>query len=369
MHATTNGQTQYGNAEELLKNTKKESYAICSNDFSTADGTLLFMPKNTGDIVNTGYVSNSLSDSEGLFDDNPVITITTEAIFTAYGLNIKFRNIAPKEFIITTYNQGKQAKRNVVTETHTDWLTEEVFEKFDTMTIEFTKGHPNSRIVIDNILISDVTDYTLERNVDIFESSGERKAKVKNISVERNIYAVTSENLEISNETIKISEAKKTQILHFAEPYYDFSISTNSSSVTAKILDSSAYMVVLEFTNLSGVSVEFTATVRGKKYAKSKVLETQNYNSYGEEIVWKNPLISENTHAREVREWIATHFLGDVEYEVTWRGDPRIDAGDLIYLELKNRDTALTKIYQNTLTFNGAWKSVLKTRKAVVSWQ
>lgn len=369
MHAATNGQTPYGNVEDILKNTKKEAYAICSNDFSTADGTLLFMPKNAGNIVNTGYVSNSLSDSEGLFDNNPVITITTETIFTAYGLNIKFRNIAPKEFIITTYNQGKQSKRNVVTETHIDWFTEEVFEKFDTMTIEFTKGHPNSRIVIDSILISDVTDYTLERNVDIFESSGERKAKVKNISVERNIYAFTSETLEISNETIKISEAKKTHTLYFSEPYYDFSVSTNSSSVTAKILKSSAYMVVLEFANLSGASVEFTSTVKGKEYAKSKVLETQNYNSYGEEIVWKNPLISESTHAGEVREWIATHLLGDVDYNISWRGDPRVDAGDLVYLELKSRETALTKIYQNSLNFNGAWSCNTKARKAVVTWQ
>lgn len=369
MYASTNGQTQYSDVSGLLKNTKKEAYAICSNDFSTADGTLLFMPQSMDGIANTGYVSNSLSNSEGLFDENPVITITTEAIFTAYGLNIKFRNVAPKEFIITTYNQGNQVERHVISETSVDWFTEEVLEKFDTIIIEFTKGHPNSRIAIDSILISDITDYTLERNIDIFESYGERKSKVKNISVERKIYAETSELLEVSNETITISESTKTQTLYFAEPYFDFEVSTDSSSVTAKILESSAYMVVLEFTKLSEASVEFTASVQAKEYAESKILESQSYNSYGEEITWKNPLISETAHAEDVREWIATHLLGDVDYNISWRGDPRVDAGDLVYLELKSRETAITKIYQNSLNFNGAWSCNTKARKAVVAWQ
>ena len=128
-------------------------------------------------------------------------------------------------------------------------------------------------------------------------------------------------------------------------------------------------MVVVKFKKSTSAKEEFTYKVSGKKYTIDIFQEKSIYNAHGEEMLWNNPLISNIEHAKDVKDWIATHFLGDVEYEISWRGDPRIDAGDLIYLELKNRDTALTKIYQNTLNFNGAWSSVLKARKAVVSWQ
>ena len=105
------------------------------------------------------------------------------------------------------------------------------------------------------------------------------------------------------------------------------------------------------------------------KYKVTKFLNRTNHNAHGEEVVWKNPLVSALPHASDLQEWLSTHFLGDVEYEVSWRGDPRIDAGDLTYLELKNRETALTRIYENTLNFNGGWSATTKARKAVVTWR
>ena len=31
-------------------------------------------------------------------------------------------------------------------------------------------------------------------------------------------------------------------------------------------------------------------------------------------------------HAKVIEEWLAEHFLGLVEYNISWRGDPRVDA-------------------------------------------
>jgi hypothetical protein len=40
-----------------------------------------------------------------------------------------------------------------------------------------------------------------------------------------------------------------------------------------------------------------------------------------------------------------------------------------MYLELKNRETALIKMYENSIKFNGAWSATTKARKAVLKWQ
>lgn len=369
MVISTDNKEEYSSVEKLLKSTLKEAYAIQSNDFSIVDGSVLFMPLE-GPYKKTGYVSKSIADESGLFLNNPIITITSEASFSVYGLIINFRNVAPKQFVITTYNQGEQVEQHVIDDSELSYVTYETFELFDTMKIEFTKGYPNAKVTIDNILISDITDYTLERSIDIYGNPvGQRKNKVKSISVARNVYKNNSEIVELALEKVTMIESELIQTVVFSEPVYEISVSADSANVNAEIIEKSSYMVVVKFKKSTSAKEEFTYKVSGKKYTIDIFQEKSIYNAHGEEMLWNNPLISNREHAKDVKDWIATHFLGDVEYEISWRGDPRIDAGDLIYLELKNRDTALTKIYQNTLNFNGAWSSVLKARKAVVSWQ
>lgn len=66
MTVSANDQTEYSNIENLLKDDLKEAYAICSNDFTTVDGSVLVLPGNPEDYKkNTGYVSNSIADAEG----------------------------------------------------------------------------------------------------------------------------------------------------------------------------------------------------------------------------------------------------------------------------------------------------------------
>jgi hypothetical protein len=108
-----------------------------------------------------------------------------------------------------------------------------------------------------------------------------------------------------------------------------------NQNVTAQIMSQSNYMAVLEFYKVSNGAETIEFKIKGKKYSLDKQHSKMHYNTSGEEIIWDNPLVSSQEHAQKVRDWISTHLLGDVEYNITWRGDPRIDAGDLVYLELK----------------------------------
>lgn len=369
MEVSVNNKTDYSSIENLLKDNKKDAYAIASNDFSLVDGSLFFMPKD-GSYKETGYVSNSIADADGNFTENPVITITLESGFTAFGMIMNFRNVAPQEFVIRTYYLSAIQDTYTVENPDTEYVTDYQFNDFDKIEIEFTKGHPNARITIDNILIGDVTDYRLSRTRDLMDNpTGTRQEKVKMISVKKTNYRESQEGFkELITEKVMLTEEMEHTV-YFNIASYGFQASVkDNNSIGVQILDSSNYFVTVKFTNAT-VGKEIELVIEGYEYVADESYYRVTHNPNGQEIEWSNPLISTDEQARDLEEWIATYYLGDVDYEISWRGDPRVEANDLFYLELKNREDALIRSYQNELSFNGAWSGSMKARKVVMSWR
>lgn len=364
MTINSNGETEYSHVENILNNENKNAYALTSNDFSVVDGSVFFMPKDTN-YLNTGYISSSVCDENGIFTDNPVITINLEAAFVAYGLLIRFRNVAPQEFVIRTYNEEVPVNEYVVEQEELEYITYEQFDLFDKMVIEFTNGHPNSRVTVDNVIIGDVTDYIISRNDMINSPTAIRQEKIKHISVVRNIYKESLEEAkEISSEELILSEDTE-HIIYFSNPSYGLSASiVENDSISIEIIESSNYFAKLR---ISGIIQETVVkySVTGYEYIVEENKMTKSYNQNGKEISWNNPLISDIQIAKDLEEWLASYYLGDVDYQIKWRGDPRTDANDLFYLELKDRPNTMIRCYQNEISFNGAWSGNMKARKAV----
>ena len=369
MEVSVNNKTDYSSIENLLKDNQKDAYAIASNDFSLVDGSLFFMPKD-GSYKETGYVSNSIADADGNFAENPVITVTLESGFTAFGAIINFRNVAPQEFVIRTYYLNALQDTYTVQNPDTEYITDQQFNDFDKMEIEFTKGHPNARITIDNILIGDVTDYRLTRTRDLMDNpTGTRQDKVKMISVKKTNYRESQEGFkELITEKVTLTDEMQHTV-YFSIASYGFQASVkDNSSIGVQIVDSSNYFVTVKFSNATA-DTEIELVIEGYEYVADESYYRVTHNPNGQEIEWSNPLISTDEQARDLEEWIATYYLGDVDYEISWRGDPRVEANDLFYLELKNREDALIRSYQNELSFNGAWSGSMKARKVVMSWR
>lgn len=369
MQVSVNNKTDYSSIENLLKDNQKDAYAIASNDFSLVDGSLFFMPKDGG-YKETGYVSNSIADADGNFTENPIITVTLESGFTAFGVIINFRNVAPQEFVIRTYYLSVLQDTYTVQNPDTEYITDYQFNDFDKMEIEFTKGRPNARITIDNILIGDVTDYRLTRTRDLMDNpTGTRQEKVKMISVKKTNYRESQEGFkELITEKVTLTDEMQHTV-YFSIASYGFQASVkDNSSIGVQIVDSSNYFVTVKFSNAT-VGTEIELVIQGYEYVADESYYRVTHNPNGQEIEWSNPLISTDEQARDLEEWIATYYLGDVDYEISWRGDPRVEANDLFYLELKNREDALIRSYQNELSFNGAWSGSMKARKVVMSWR
>lgn len=407
MEVESSDQTEFSNVDNILLEDSKDAYAMQSNDFSVVDGSVFFLPSGT-DYLNIGYVSESVCGDEritwttlrnaytwdslktsgetwgslieksididyGYFDVNPKITISLEAGYSVFGLTFIFRNVAPKEFLIRTFYVNKPVQEFTVSNPSLRYAFTEELQLFDKIEFEFTKGYPNSRVTLDRIIFGEATDYRISyHEITGSTPSSTRQDKIKSIFVKKTTYSnSTAEIDELQSEDIVISEEGMEYTVYLSEASYGYQAALGEpdgtallgETITTTIVDSSAYFVTVKFTNVGTPGVNKKLSIRGYEYVKYESNYTKQYNTSGLEKTWSNPLVSTDAHAKDLEEWLASYFLGDVDYNFNWRGDPRVDAYDLFFLERKNMDDAEIRSYENTLSFNGGWSGSMKARK------
>lgn len=361
------GETAFSSAQNAINRFEKDGYAMASKDFSIVDGTLKFLPRSGEYLKNIGYVSGAIADADGNFADNPVLSIKLETSYICYGMTIQFRNVPPREYHIITYYLGDMvqdiaADSPGLTNRHIERL-----DRFDSLDIVITKGAPNSRVAIDNVQFGDTTDYTLSRNFNLTDApNATRQDKIKTISIKRNIYREDSAEVkEIFSEELTLTSAAMEHTVYFSNPSYGLSVSVANGTATAQIIEQSNYYAKLKFSGASaGTTIKYS--INGYEYIVDEQFTRVAHNATGSEISWSNPLISTVNQANDLEEWLASYYLGDVDYQIAWNGDPRVDANDLFFLQLKGRDNTTIRAYQNELKYTGAWSGSLKARKVVM---
>lgn len=366
VYPSCNGETEYSNVEHVLDVDDKEAYAISSSGFSAVDGSMYFMTADS-DYRYTGYISDQICDENGVFAENPIITLALEAGFPIFSFYMRFREVAPKEFHIKNYLQNELVEDITVTDPDIVYRYAEQFKMFDRMDIEFTVGAPNTRITVDVISLSDIiTDYYITDS-DLTQSlDSERLQKVKSISIVKNLYREGVQDEELASEEVTLNETDTERTVYFSDASAPVSVTIEGDSgITAEIIDSSCFFAKISF---SGVTTTTTVkySVVGKKYTVDKSPFVVSHNKSGEDITWDNPIISNDDQAQKVESWLSNYYLSNVEYSIGWRGDPRVDANDLFYLDNKTGLRPMIRSYENSLTFNGAFSGSMKARKVVM---
>ena len=355
-----NGETEYSNIENVLNDDSKDSYAINSFGFAKLnDSKMNFVGTPTLETV--GYVSSQISNANGAFTTNPTITLSLESAYKPFGLFIRFRNNAPKQFIVTTYLNDEIVNTFTVNNPSLEFNSNYAFSKFDTLVIEFTEGQGNDRVTVDKISFNAPTDYTIYRNMLKDSPTVTRDEKIKSISIEKQIYSESAEPIrELTVNDVVLGA--ETYTFYFSTPSYGYVASSDVGDCT--IIDSSAYFVTVSIENTNAETA--TITIEGYEYAIDTQYYIVKHNNNGVTKEWSNPLISNNEQASLIEDWLADYFMGYVDYEFTWRGDPRVDANDLFYYELKTGEMVNIRSYSNTIFFDGAWSGSIKARKVVV---
>lgn len=366
MEAASDDEAYFSNVAAVLDHTGKDAYASAGQDHTAADGAAYFLPRQAEGTtyLNVGYISDSVADGEGRFAENPTISITMEAAFKCFGLTLEFGRNWPDTVVFHTYNNDVPVEDYAVSGLSQTHVVNHEFPEFDHLVLEFTQGCPNNRVTLDNITFGDSTDYVLEYGVELTKTpKGTQLTKVRELQVVRTIYNLSTEDAkELVRETIAVAAQDNQYTFYLSNPSYDLSaaIAEASEGQTAAIIDSSAYYVTVE---LAGVSGAVEVVITGKEYVVTQAKVSRQLNPTGTLESWENPLVSDVVHAANLVDWIGDYMKSDREYDLQYRGEPRIDANDIAFLENKYVPDLLIRVTDHTLKFNGGLSGTIKARR------
>lgn len=357
----TNGEETYSNAANVLTDTPKVEYATLAGNYTPTDGTMFFLPRNGKAALTTGYVSKEISGANGTFTKNPVVTITMEAIRAYYGLKLVFGTALPAAFTIRTYKGGEPVNEYPVEkdEINTTSIILRDFDDFDVMKIEFTKtAEPYNRIVLNYFSLSDVVDFTMNRRDMTSSPKTIKQELIKEVIVPCYTYQENNREENLVYEDIDVV-AGEVETYYIQDPSYGYKVKLDEVEGKATVVAWSNYFVTIKF-NVTG---SFKLEVQGYRYKIVEKYATVSLNARGKTVKWKNPLISNTTMANELAAWLADYYTAGIEYEYDTRGNPELDATDIVYQENEFHDGMRVNIYRHTVNFKQAFSGRVTARR------
>lgn len=357
----TNGEETYSNAANVLMDTPKVEYATLAGNYTPTDGTMFFLPRNGKAALTTGYVSKEISGANGTFTKNPVVTITIEAIRAYYGLKLVFGTALPAAFTIRTYKGGEPVNEYPVEkdEINTTSIILRDFDDFDVMKIEFTKtAEPYNRIVLNYFSLSDVVDFTMNRRDMTSSPKAIKQELIKEVIVPCYTYQENNREENLVYEDIDVV-AGEVETYYIQDPSYGYKVKLDEVEGKATVVAWSNYFVTIKF-NVTG---SFKLEVQGYRYKIVEKYATVSLNARGKTVKWKNPLISNITMANELAAWLADYYTAGIEYEYETRGNPELDATDIVYQENEFHDGMRVNIYRHTVNFKQAFSGRVTARR------
>lgn len=357
----TNGEETYSNAANVLTDTPKVEYATLAGNYTPTDGTMFFLPRNGKAALTTGYVSKEISGANGTFTKNPVVTITMEAIRAYYGLKLVFGTALPAAFTIRTYKGGEPVNEYPVEkdEINTTSIILRDFDDFDVMKIEFTKtAKPYNRIVLNYFSLSDVVDFTMNRRDMTSSPKAIKQELIKEVIVPCYTYQENNREENLVYEDIDVV-AGEVETYYIQDPSYGYKVKLDEVEGKATVVAWSNYFITIKF-NVTG---SFKLEVQGYRYKIVEKYATVSLNARGKTVKWKNPLISNTTMANELAAWLADYYTAGIEYEYDTRGNPELDATDIVYQENEFHDGMRVNIYRHTVNFKQAFSGRVTARR------
>lgn len=345
MTSTVAREPYFSNGTRILENLPIKEYSLTNGDYTKVDGTTLFLPRSGK--ADVGYI-----------DDNMFLSITSEAAFACFGMQLQFGRTYPSKIVIDTSLNGKTVEELSYTVDREDFIISHEFAPFDEMTIyEDAPSKTGGRAVLNKVSFGNVTDYELSYGRELTKTPlGTQLQSVKTLELTRTEYLDSTEG---EKELAKVECTKPGEYLaEFSNPSYGCTV--QASSGTVSMLEAGAYFLRFSYSGSGG-----EVKVNGKEYLVKTFTMEKELNPTGKREKWKNPLISDTALATDVLDWVGNYLKADREYSLTYRGEPRLMANDLLYLENKYVDKLMLRVYDHTLNYNGALSGSIKARREV----
>lgn len=382
------GATDYSTESTLFNDNSAYNYADAEAHYTEADGALYLLPESNS-YLDVGYVSDELARSDETFSSEKSIYTKFESEYRLSQMILNFGVICPKEINVICYCKGTAVLSVNLTTALTLSTIVPVNKTIDAIRIEFIKAKQNQRIHLNNVYLDGFLNYeltyhelkeppiadSLERvskiNVHaytygrdakgIYDTSitrtdiqdgyggmvttftvvqGTGDARVtRNDSVNSAGGITTDIQAEyVDNQIATISAVIGENLIIFKDPYYGLRVSEGT------IIESGTYYCKVV------VDHPCEIVVYGSPYSVTDNIYSIDIHEKGVEKSSSNVLIGSSGQAIRQAEWLRDYFDDDIEYNLTYRGDPMLDADDLIYLENHYVDKNEIRISQETIS-------------------
>lgn len=110
----------------------------------------------------------------------------------------------------------------------------------------------------------------------------------------------------------------------------------------------------------------YTENEKGEpEEVEDDVFAVKILNDVGEIKTLENPLVSTKEHAELLAEWLGNYYANNISYDVKFRGEPRLNAADIIHMESEKKSNLQVEVTSSKLSFNGAFSGELELRRAL----
>ena len=179
------------------------------------------------------------------------------------------------------------------------------------------------------------------------------QSELHNAIIYINHYSIDEAVSELfKNESLEITGTTKIEI------EYDLATDVSTAITGGTIVSANYYgrYAVLEITNNSDDPVSLK--VMGKKINVSQTIDSKNYNDDGENIEYKNDLITqmvESSKEVKLKEFIGNWYNNRNIYSFENRGDITKDTREILPIETDFSSSLIGYLIENNIKYDGAW--------------
>ncbi len=339
------------NLANILKPGQKVEFARLDRDYTTVDGSKRPV----------GFVSNRATDSTGVFANPVKIAVTMDNIRAYYNVNIEFGNTLPSLFTIDTYNNGVNTNTFAVGSSEISKKMSVIrdFGECDKMVFSFEEtAKPNNHVVVRRIGLETATNFMITRRDMLSSPKAIKQESIKEIIVPYYTYQESDKVDVLISEDIEVSQ-NQVITYYFDSPCYDFNVLVDDRSNLASVVSKSNYAISLRYQVVGKHKLE----IKGRKY---NIIEKQvgvSLNTRGRVIKWSNPLLSDEQMANQLLQWLKEYYTSGIEYEYDTRGNPELDANDIVNQENEFHPDMKVCIYKYNMKFTNSFSASVIARR------
>ncbi|MBO5837285.1 MAG: hypothetical protein J6Q92_05265 [Oscillospiraceae bacterium] len=191
-------------------------------------------------------------------------------------------------------------------------------------------------------------------------------------SIHQNTQTMTKIDQLKAVSVAKYSYTKAAQTEIYSETTTDTIVHVEFSSATADVgiavsggyvVSSKVYAQAADLVLSAGTK---TITITGRPLSQQATVYTLDVGSQGSVDEERNPLITDLNMAKELATHVAAYLQQRNTYDVSYRGNPELECGDIIGLETMYSPVVKGLVLTDEITYNGALRGKVKVKALAV---